>query len=314
MPVIGLSALVLEVPEVEEGVAFYTDAGLDARREGDKALLTCKGRDRESIILVGGARKKRLHHIRLRADGLDEIAGKVEAGGGEIVEAPEGFAKEGLWLRDPHGLLFHLREETDEPPLATATPFEINAAGRTVRVCQPALPRRSLTPPAFPLRLGHLATFSPDVPRSVKFVTEVLGMGLADYSGEVVAFCCARKNSDHHVIAFAKSPGIGLHHVSFMTNSPDEVGRAGRALAEKAGRGDWGFGRHTIGSNFFHYIKDPWGSWLEYYADMDYIDDYSHWEPSDYPMEDSLHHWGPNPPSDFIDNHEVEVDQEVETA
>ena len=29
----------------------------------------------------------------------------------------------------------------------------------------------------------------------------------------------------------------------------------------------WGLGRHTIGSNFFHYNPDPWGSWIEWFSD-----------------------------------------------
>jgi catechol 2,3-dioxygenase len=83
------------------------------------------------------------------------------------------------------------------------------------------------------------------------------------------------------------------------------VGRGGRALIEKMGKGDWGFGRHTIGSNFFHYIQDPWGSWFEYYSDMDFIEDYSAWVPTNYEMEDSLANWGPPVPPDFVHNYEV---------
>ena len=30
----------------------------------------------------------------------------------------------------------------------------------------------------------------------------------------------------------------------------------------------WGLGRHTIGSNFFHYNPDPWGSWIEWFSDL----------------------------------------------
>jgi hypothetical protein len=142
---------------------------------------------------------------------------------------------------------------------------------------------------------------------SVKFVTEGLGMGLSDQAQDIIAFTCARKNSDHHVVAFAKSPGVGFHHVSLMVCDPDEVGRGGRALLAKAGKGDWGFGRHTIGSNFFHYIQDPWGSWFEYYSDMDYIDDYALWQPTNYGMEDSLASWGPEVPHDFVHNYEVEL-------
>lgn len=138
---------------------------------------------------------------------------------------------------------------------------------------------------------GHVLLFSPDVSRSVNFVVEALGMGLADRSQDVIAFCCARRNSDHHLMAFAKSPGIGFHHASFQVADPDQVGRAGRALVDKTRKGDWGFGRHTIGSNFFHYVQDPWGSWLEYYSDMDFIDDYALWSPTNYELVDSLASW-----------------------
>jgi hypothetical protein len=97
--------------------------------------------------------------------------------------------------------------------------------------------------------------------------------------------------------------------VSFQVAGPDEVGRGGSALVQKAGRGDWGFGRHKIGSNFFHYIQDPWGSWFEYYADLDYIGDYARWSPTNYAMADSLASWGPAPPSDFVHNYEVSEDR-----
>ncbi len=30
-------------------------------------------------------------------------------------------------------------------------------------------------------------------------------------------------------------------------------------------------GRHAIASNLFYYTRDPWGSWVEYYSDMDKI-------------------------------------------
>lgn len=116
------------------------------------------------------------------------------------------------------------------------------------------------------------------------------------------------------MVAFAKSPGVGFHHASFQVNDPDEVGRGGRTLTEKSGRGDWGFGRHTIGSNFFHYVQDPWGSWFEYYSDMDYIDDHSLWTPTNYELVDSLASWAPAVPSDFVHNYEVDPDHAFGSA
>ncbi len=310
MAVLGALSLTLEVPALDEGLKFYTDAGLEAASDGHVARFRCPGQDRESIILIGGAPKKRLHHVALRADGLDEIAARAPAAGGGVVSAPEGFEDNGLWIRDPHGMLIHLSERPADPELEEAPAFEINGPGRLVRKRRSAMSPGASYAPAKPLRLGHILVFSPDVLKSVDFVTQALGMGLADRAQDVIAFCCARKDSDHHVLAFAKSPGVGFHHASFQVSNPDEVGRGGRALIETtrqaAMHGDWGFGRHTIGSNFFHYIQDPWGSWFEYYSDMDHIDDHSLWTATNYGMEDSLANWGPAPPGDFVHNYEVE--------
>lgn len=306
MAVLSALSVTMEVPDLEAGVKFYTDAGLVADVQGDVARFSCEGQDRDSIVLLGGHPQKRLHHISLRADDLDAIATTVPDHSGKVVTAPMGFEDNGLWIEDPNGMLIHLSERPADPELTAAEPYAINAPGRVVRSRRSAmLPGASYTP-VKPLRLGHILVFSPDVMKSVAFVTEALGMGLADRAQDVIAFTCARKDSDHHVVAFAKSPGVGFHHASFQVHDPDEVGRGGRALLAKSGRGDWGFGRHTIGSNFFHYIQDPWGSWFEYYSDMDHIDDYSLWTPTNYEMDDSLANWGPEVPKDFVHNYEVE--------
>ena len=208
-------------------------------------------------------------------------------------------------------MLIHLQERAADPELEAAPIFEVNGPGRVTRKGCSAMRPGAAYEAARPLRLGHILVFSPDVSASVAFFTEALGMGLADRAQDVIAFCCARKDSDHHVVAFAKSPAVGFHHASFQVGDPDEVGRAGRALVETTRErilnGDWGFGRHTIGSNFFHYIQDPWGSWFEYFSDMDHVDDYSLWTPTSYGLEDSLANWGPKVPDDFVHNYEADL-------
>lgn len=309
MAVTGVLSFTLEVPDLEAGAGFYTDAGLIATRDGNRILLSCEGQARPAITLLGGSERKRLHHVELRAKSLDEISARVPERGGKLIAPPDGFDDVGLWVVDPHGMVYHLSDTPPDPELASApAPFAINEPGRIVRKQRSAvLPQRAY-PPARPLRLGHVLLFTPDVMRSVDFVVEAFGMGLADHAQDVIAFTCARANSDHHVIAFAKSVGIGFHHGSFQVSGPDEVGRGGRALHTKVGQGDWGFGRHTIGSNFFHYIQDPWGSWFEYYSDIDYIEDYSIWTPTNYDMEDSLASWGPTVPHDFVHNYECDAE------
>lgn len=306
MPVLGPLSYTLEVPSLDEGIKFYTDAGLEAESDGKIAKFRCVGQDRESIVLIGGAEKKRLHHVALRADGLDEIAANVPGAGGKVIAAPEGFEDKGLWVEGPDGIVYHLVEHAADAAPEAMPPFEINGPAGIVRIRRSAMKPTGQYGPVRPLKLGHVLLFTPDVLESVRFVTDGLGMGLADRAQDVIAFTCARKNSDHHVVAFGKSAGPGFHHASFQVHDPDEVGRGGSALLAKAGRGDWGFGRHTVGSNFFHYIQDPWGSWFEYYSDMDYIDDYALWTPTNYGPEDSLANWGPQLPKDFIHNYEAQ--------
>jgi hypothetical protein len=67
----------------------------------------------------------------------------------------------------------------------------------------------------------------------------------------------------------------------------------------------WGLGRHVIGSNYFYYTRDPWGSFAEYYHDLDFIPEECAWVPRDFPEEDSLYVWGPPLPPEFVENTEL---------
>ena len=55
----------------------------------------------------------------------------------------------------------------------------------------------------------------------------------------------------------------------------------------------WGSGRHVLGSNYFHYVRDPWGSYAEFSFDIDYIPVDHDWQSGDHPPEDSFYVWGP---------------------
>ena len=36
-------------------------------------------------------------------------------------------------------------------------------------------------------------------------------------------------------------------------------------------------GRHVLGSNYFYYVRDPWGSYAEYSHDIDFVPAGSIW-------------------------------------
>ena len=86
---------------------------------------------------------------------------------------------------------------------------------------------------------------------------DVLGLRVSDTSGDVIAFLHSPHGSDHHLIALAKSGGLGLHHTSWCVASLDDVG-LGMEQMSAAGHGEgWGVGRHVLGSNYFRYVRDP---------------------------------------------------------
>ena len=155
-----------------------------------------------------------------------------------------------------------------------------------------------------PLHLSHVLLFCADVDAALAFYTEVLGLRLSDRSGSVIAFLHSPHGSDHHLLALAASHGPGLHHSSWCVPSVDAVGSGARQMAEAGYAQGWGVGRHVLGSNFFRYVRDPWGSFAEYSCDIDFVEAGAVWPAADHPPEDSLYVWGPDVPADFVTNHE----------
>ena len=63
------------------------------------------------------------------------------------------------------------------------------------------------------------------------------------------------------------------------------------------------------GSNYFYYVRDPWGSYSEYACDIDYIACDQNWEAGDHEPQDAVYLWGPALPEDFVVNYEAPVAQ-----
>ena len=146
-----------------------------------------------------------------------------------------------------------------------------------------------------------------DVGRAIRFYGRTLGLRLSDRSGDGIAFLHGIHGSDHHMIAFAKSSAPGFHHVSWDLPNVNLVGLGAMQMADKGFSAGWGLGRHVLGSNYFHYVRDPWGSYCEYSSDIDYIPVTCEWDAGDHPAEDSLYLWGPEVPKDFVTNYEAAV-------
>ena len=205
----------------------------------------------------------------------------------------------GLWFRDPEGVLIHVLVAPKVSP-GEKIPVPPQAVTRGAA----AAPPRSKAGKVRPRRLSHVLLFTSDVARSRRFHADVLGLRLSDHSGEGIAFLHGAHSSDHHMLAFAKSDGPGLHHSSWDVATFDEVGLGMQQMVDRGHAHGWGVGRHVLGSNYFYYVRDPWGSFAEYSYDIDFIPADVDWRANDHPSEDSFYLWGPAAPDYFIENHE----------
>jgi catechol 2,3-dioxygenase-like lactoylglutathione lyase family enzyme len=298
----SLHRFVFTVPDVGAAAKFYSDFGLDARRTGSRVDLYTYGFDHRWGTIHEQPGAKRLQYVSFGAfpEDYERIVERLQKLGIKTI-APHPLAdEEGIWFVDPEGTPVQLVVSRK------VTPAEKSGAAAAAAPApgSGAAPSRSNAGMVKPRRLSHILLFTSDVMRSVRFYSDALGLRLSDHSGDIIAFLHGAHASDHHLIAFAKSDGPGLHHSSWDVPTFDDVGLGMQQMIDRGHTDGWGVGRHVLGSNYFRYVRDPWGSFAEYSYDIDFIPATLDWQPKDHPPEDSFYVWGPPVPDYFIVNHE----------
>lgn len=297
----SLDRFAIVVPDLDKARRFYSGFGVGIEQSGNALAVRAAESKAPCGLFFEGDRKK-LHHLSFGIYEPDAttFAARLQVKGIVRLDPPAGFSDEGLWFRDPEGNLVELRiAEKSSPDAKTPVVFSSSAPGSA------GATRRSTAPKATPQRLSHVLLFARDVLAQARFYNETLGLRLSDHCADIIAFLHAPHGSDHHVLAFAKSGGPGFHHSSWVVSSIDEIGLGAMQMSEAGFPAGWGLGRHVIGSNYFHYVRDPWGSWSEYTCDLDYVPKGTRWQAQDYPPEDAVYVWAPAMPDDFIVNHEL---------
>jgi catechol 2,3-dioxygenase-like lactoylglutathione lyase family enzyme len=294
--VTGLHSHSLQVPDLAVGVDFYRDFGLETAEDGALGTLRCAGRDQEQLVLREGP-DKRMQSVAFTVEpgSLDELRKRLTAAGHPEIDGLPGRG-DGLWVADPDGLLVQFVEGAPAAPRDfphVARNFD-GSAERVddARWLQLSLPK--------PRRLGHVIKFTPDMAVAEHFYLDVLGLKLSDRVEGLLSFWNHGNGGDHHVFGAIQSSHPGLHHASFEVADFDEIGMGAQNMAQRGHAHQWGLGRHTFGSNIFNYIQDPWGSWVEYFSDMDVIT--CNWQGKTWEAPPAA--WGPALPADFLVNRE----------
>ena len=283
--VLGLNGFGLEVPSLDEARRFYETFGLEASERGGALLMRSPGRSNDELVL-SPAGQKRLHHVSFHIDPLQREAfiEWLERAGLAVSEtAPAGGHRDGLWFQDPWGTWINLSP---------------GAPGGVVQAPAAAIGERGVDVAAWlemdkrrpPRRLGHVLIFTPELAEAERFLCDVLGLRVADRAVGKVSFLAAGEGViDHHCFGLVHGTHRGFQHASFLVDGIDEIGFGAWRMREAGYRDSFGPGRHALASNLFQYVRDPWGSWVEYYADMDKISE--RWVSRDWSVLPYI--WGP---------------------
>ena len=298
----SLDSFNLVVPDLKVAETFYGEFGLDLHARGNRFDLHTGGHAHRWGTISEGHRKH-LSHVSFGVFEEDFARFKElfsQLGIHRDRSAERIRVQWHLVSRNPDGLTMELRIAEKTSPNDKTT-FAMASAPPGAQ----GSPNRSQAPLVNPRRLAHILIFTADVLSSIAFYERVLGLRLSDRSGDGIAFMHGIHGSDHHLIALTPKLTVPAFIIlSWDVGSVNDIGLGAMHMADKGFSAGWGLGRHVLGSNYFHYVRDPWGSYAEYSADIDYIPADCDWRAQDNPAHDSFYLWGPVPPDDFAVNHE----------
>jgi catechol 2,3-dioxygenase-like lactoylglutathione lyase family enzyme len=292
MPLHRLASITIGVPNVEETARYYAEFGLVrdgahfSTRDGGEQLRIVESPSRRLIELVVGADDP---------EDLELIAQRVGRLGVPVQRGPVSVSA--LEIHSGARVVVAIIPRISQVP---AVIDRYNAPGQVERSNRRA-PAISREGPIRPRKLGHVVIGTPDAEASQRFFVDGIGFKISDQVLGLAAFL--RCSTDHHNLLIQPSPVAFLHHTSWQVEDVDEIGRgASRMLEGHPERHTWGLGRHSIGSNFFWYLRDPAGNFSEYYSDMDAITDDQLWTPGTWePSLRALYAWGPDVPPSMLE-------------
>lgn len=267
-----LNNIALAVPDVEVVEDFYLDrwgmAAVNGDGDAERRYLRAQTSSHHSVSIEQGdptAERGELLHVAFdvesRAD-LDLAVEAVVSVGGVIEREPGDAVRPGhkasAAVRDPDGNIVELLYGAD-----------FTEESHRARIVAPR-------------KLGHVVLNTPQRDVMERFYA-TLGLRVSDRTAKGMSFM--RCNRDHHSLAVVDSQRTGVQHVAFDVVEMDNVMVALGALTKEGTSCVWGPGRHGPGHNIFTYYADPAGVFIEYYAELEQVE-----EELDGPLEEKF--WG----------------------
>ena len=199
------------VPDLEAARKFYGNFGLDVRAEGNAIHLHTHGHPHRWGSVAEGPKKK-LQFISFGAyeDDLPTLPRAARSARHSAHRSAARVGVERPVVPRPDGTPIEIRVAEKCTPDEKSAHRECLFIGRRRRCAEPQQAAAGAAAAACAYAGVH-----PRHPEGDQVLQRGAGLRLSDRSGDMIAFMHAIHGSDHHVIAFVKSEGPGLHHLSW---------------------------------------------------------------------------------------------------
>jgi catechol-2,3-dioxygenase len=275
-----IESLVFGAADMEEGVRYFDDWGLEAVERGGRGV-TYRLPENQTVIVRAADDPglpsapdgtATLRETIWGVDTKEELAalGAELARDRDVTEDADGT----LHARDESGFAFALRVWDRTPADVDAPRFNMNAFNP--RLDEPVDRTRRVRP----IRLGHVVFHIPTggAEKAWGFYLDRLKFKLSERAEDTGAFMRCQGSQDHHNLFLAHRMNRALfNHVAFEVRDFDEIMLGGQYMKSRGWEPATTPGRHIMGSNMYWYFKTPFSGRTEYYADMDRLSD--DWKP-----------------------------------
>lgn len=240
-----LGYLMMNVSDIERSTSFARDVfGLDLVKENDNGLRFFRGSKNHHDVVFSQASSPAL----VRASWELESARDLEIAFGYLVQ--EGMRPAWLAHDECADLEIERAFRAVDPVLGLTWEYFVD-------MTEIPSPR---TNPLTSFQGGtHFGLNVPDGAKASNFLCEKMGFLVSDYfEGQVVTLLRAFPNPNHHSIAMVGTPGsvTRMHHVAFMVNEIDDIGRLFNRARRLGVDIQFGIGRHPTSGSIHLYIYD----------------------------------------------------------
>jgi catechol 2,3-dioxygenase len=254
----------LLTPRFDESLAFFTDiVGLhEAGRVGDAVYLRAWADYETYSLKLTASHTSGMGHVAFRASSPASLD--------RLVQGLQDSGMTGRWIEDEfgHGPAFRVCSPDGHQVEIYFETERFVAAGDSVPGFKNQ-PSRYVPHGIAPKHLDHVNILAKDVRSSREFFQHRLGMRLTeqivfDDGREVGSWLTAtNKSYDLAITEDQKGARGRLHHLTYHTDSREDVLRAADVLVERGIFIESGPHKHNIGQTFFLYCYEPGGNRFE---------------------------------------------------